>query len=197
MTSSRVQLRPPSRAQVARHTVLVEINHAVPTDRALRLLVIRLRPRRAPCAQPCRACPAGWAIVTGAVVDVRLLAGCAGSARHAIRPCKHSPRQSRKTTHGGKRREGQSHHAALLGTDRSRWGQYCFHLLADQGCGRQRLATEAWLAKRCLERALSVCRHLTRSAHGTHALPQLRGRFPIGTGQTAVPVLRRLFPVHT
>ena len=101
MTSSRVQLRPPSRAQVARHTILVEINHAVPTNRALRLLVIRLRPRRAPCAQPCRACPAGWAIVTGAVVDVRLLAGCAGSARHAIRPCKHS-RQSRKNTVGRK-----------------------------------------------------------------------------------------------
>ena len=96
------------------------------------------------------------------------------------------------------RREGQSHRAALLGTDRSRWGQYCFHLLADQGCGRQRLATEAKLGlRRGAWSALSVCRHLARSAHGTHALPQLRGRFPIGTGQTAVPVLRRLFPVHT
>ena len=58
----------------------------------------------------------------------------------------------KKKTRWEERREGQSHHAALLGTDHSRWGQYCFHLLADQGCGRQRLATEAWLAKGRLER---------------------------------------------
>ena len=59
---------------------------------------------------------------------------------------------SQEKTRWEERREGQSHRAALLGTDHSRWGQYCFHLLADQGCGRQRLATEAWLAKGRLER---------------------------------------------
>ena len=95
---------------------------------------------------------------------------------------------------------GQSHHAALLGMDHSRWGRYGFHLPAEKGCDRRRLASLQKLPGLRIRgrwSALSARRHLARSALGTQTLPQLRGRFPIGAGHARLPVLRRLFPVHT